>query len=257
MQYSRRMDDAGRKKQAGTLLSAVERLLMSNDDLRELVAGCVEKARAREPEDLQKAAGDEIVRHFSNRAALVGGATTLPGLIPGAGIVVALGGLLADMTMLLKLEVEMALALTHHHGFDIDDEQERQLAFLLASVATHDAQTGTNFLADVARAEGTAIWNYTPRRVARMMVQVVVVLLALRFGWQGVLRALPVIGVGIGVGTNKVLTVRVGRRCMNELRTRASLRRRKQRAAAAPASRPARAPVRATRARKPASRSGR
>ena len=254
MQYSRRMDDAGRKKQARTLLSAVERLVTSNDDLRELVAGCVEKARAREPEDLQKAAGDEIVRHFSNRAALVGGATTLPGLIPGAGFAVALGGLLADMTMLLKLEVEMALALTHHHGFDIDDEQERQLAFLLASVATHDAQTGTNFLADVARAEGAAIWNYTPRRVARVMVEVVVILLAMRFGWQSVLRALPVIGVGIGVGVNKVLTVKVGRRCLNELRTRTALRRRKQRTAAAA---PARTPVRATRARKPASRSGR
>ena len=36
------MDDAAQKKQARTLLSAVERLVMSNEDLRELVAGCVE-----------------------------------------------------------------------------------------------------------------------------------------------------------------------------------------------------------------------
>ncbi|HVE82046.1 MAG TPA: EcsC family protein [Myxococcales bacterium] len=249
------MGEADQEKQARTLLTAVERLVMSNEDLREVVAGCVEKARAREPGDLRKAAGDEIVRHFSNRAAVVGGATALPGLLPGAGTLVALGGLLADMTMLLKLEVEMALALTHHHGFDIDDDEERQLAFLLASVATHDAHTGKSFLADVARVEGTAIWNYAPRRVARLMLQAVVLWLAVMLGWRGVLRAFPVIGVGIGVGANKLLTVKVGRRCMNDLKTRAALLRRKQRKAA-PVSRPARAPARAARTRKPASRSG-
>jgi hypothetical protein len=65
-----------------------------------------------------------------------------------------------------------------------------------------------------------------------------------------------VVGVGIGVGANKVLTVKVGRRCMNDLTTRVGLMQRKQRKAAAPASRPARAPARAARRRKPATSSG-
>jgi EcsC family protein len=250
------MDDAAakREKQARKLLTAVERLVMGNDSLREVVAACAERARARERKDLHKETGDEIVRNFSNRAALVGGATALPGLIPGAGTVVAVGSVLADMTMLLKLEVEMALALTHHHGFDIEDEEERQLAFLLASVATHDAHTGKSFLKDVARVEGTAIWNYAPRHVGQMMLHSVILLLAVTFGWRSVLRALPVIGVGVGAGANKLLTGKVGRRCMNDLKTRVAVQKRKQQRKAAPASRPARAPARAARTRKPASR---
>ncbi|HYV47571.1 MAG TPA: EcsC family protein [Myxococcaceae bacterium] len=251
------MDDTTREKQARTLLTAVERLVMSNDHLRELVGACVKRARDRGPEDLRKAAGDEIVRHFSNRAALVGGATALPGLIPGAGTAVAIGGVLADMTMLLKLEVEMALALTHHYGFDVEEEEERQLAFLLASVATHDTHTGKSFFKDVVKVEGTAIWNYAPRQVGQFILNSLVILLAFTFGWRSVLRAIPVIGIGIGVGANKLLTRKVGKRCMSDLETRVSmLRRKQQRKAAAPASRPARTPARtAARTRKPASRS--
>jgi uncharacterized protein (DUF697 family) len=249
------MGDADREEQARSLLTAVERLVMSDDHLREVVDACAERARAGGAKDLQKAGGDQIVRHFSNRAALVGGATALPGLVPGAGTVVALGGVLADMTLLLKLEVEMALALTHHYGFDIEDEEERQLAFLLASVATHDAHTGKSFLKDVVRVEGTAIWNYAPRRVARVLAHSLVILLALRFGWGSVLRAIPVVGVGIGVGANKLLTLKVGKRCMSDLEARVAVMRRKQQRKAAPPPRPARASARAARTRKPASRS--
>lgn len=153
-------------------------------------------------------------------------------------------------------EVEMALALTLHYGFDLEDDEERQLAFLLASVATHDTHTGKSFFKDVARVEGTAIWNYTPRRVARFMVQTLVILLALNFGWRSVLKALPVVGVGIGVGANKLLTMKVGKRCMSDLQARVAVLRRKQQRKAAPAPRPvAHAPARAARTRKPASRS--
>lgn len=60
-----------------------------------------------------------------------------PALIPGAGtLMAALGGALADMGFLLKYEVEMALVLSHLYGFDIRRDEERQLAFLRASVGT-------------------------------------------------------------------------------------------------------------------------
>ena len=49
--------------------------------------------------------------------------------------------------------------------------------------------------------------------------------LALAYVWRGLLRMVPVLGIVIGSGMNKVLTQRVGDRASRDLRTRGDLAR--------------------------------
>lgn len=214
-------EDGGRR-----LLSAVERIV---DDPENLIAvvGEAERRVRREPDGAddawRQAVADELVSNYSTWSAVSGGATALPAALPGLGTLVAtLGGTLADMCLMLKFEVEMALCLTHLYGWDIRDERERQIAFLLASVGTHDARTGGNFIGDLAQAEWEAIWKYTPRQVSKHLVTVMAKL-ALSGASRSLVRALPLVGVGVGAAMNKVLTRRVGGRCVAELRRRRAM----------------------------------
>ena len=221
------MSDEEKGKQ---LLSAVERLVSSSETLRAHVVVCEARAKARAPEaskskdTFRQLIAQELTRSYSNRAAIAGGATALPALIPGVGSLAAgIAGTFAELAYLLKTEVELCLSIAHVYGFDIDEPQERQLAFLLAAVSTYDA-SGKNFFVDVVRAEGVAIWNYGPRVLGRMVIKAMTAL-ALAYVWRGLLRMVPVLGIVIGSGMNKVLTQRVGDRASRDLRTRRDLAR--------------------------------
>ena len=206
------------------LLSAVERII---DDVEDIIA-LVERQRAFvrsgqpgiDDEALRPLVAERLVRHYANSAALSGGATALPALFPGLGSLLALtGGTLLDVALTLKFEVEMALALCWNGGFDIRQERERTLAFLLASVLTHDESTGTSFVADVLEAEGQALWNYAPRQLPKILAQVLA-RLALRSAAKGLARALPFVGIAVGASLNLTLTTRTGRRMVEELERR-------------------------------------
>ena len=214
------------EEKAKQILTAVERILASSQSIRATVdearATAKEKSTLDKTETVRELTARELVRHYSNRTAIAGGVSGLPALIPGIGsIAVSIGGGLAELTFLLKWEVEMALALSHLYGFDIDDPRERQLGFLMASVGTYDA-TGKNFFVDVLKVEGTAIWNYAPRKVGKVVVQALAMLAAV-YLWRGFFKAIPVLGIAIGTGMNKVLTQRVGNRVSRDLRTRREL----------------------------------
>lgn len=226
------------------LLTAVERLVSSNETLRGEIAASESKAKARATEasknkdTLRGLVAQELTRTYSNRAAIAGGASALPALIPGLGSIAAgVAGTFAELAYVLKTEVELCLSIAHVYGFDIDDPRERQLAFLLAAVGTYDAD-GKNFFVDVVRAEGVAIWNYGPRVLARMIVKAMTAL-ALGYVWRGFVKMVPVLGVAIGSGMNKVLTQRVGERAARDLRTRRELLRQEPTTPKAPAAKKA------------------
>lgn len=206
------------------LLTAVERLVASNESLRAVSADVLVAAKSDggSGDSVREAAAAEVVRRYSNRAALVAGAASLPSLVPGAGLALGLGATLAELTLVLKVEVEMTLVLLDLYGFDIDDPGERQIGFLLASVGTYDAGTGSNFLLDIAKAEGVAIWNYAPRRMARLLVTAMAVLAAM-YVWRGLLKLVPFLGLAVGTSLNKILTTRVGERVRRDLATRKTL----------------------------------
>ena len=238
-----------------SLLSAVERVLAPTDTLVALAAKHRDAARESTGDDeteVRRQASQTVIRHYSNRAMVVGAAATLPGSLPGVGTVVALvSGTVLDVTFLLKWEVEMALVLSELHGFDIQKNAERQLAFLMASVGTYDAQSGKNFVLDVLSAEREAVWNYTPRRMGKAIATVLGFIALMRLG-RGFMRLVPLVGPLVGAVGNKVLTQRVGERCRQDFETRRMLTHK----AAAPAKKAVargRRPVRASKRRAPAS----
>ncbi|XXF78629.1 hypothetical protein P2318_02410 [Myxococcaceae bacterium GXIMD 01537] len=218
------MKEVEDQSQGRKLLTVVERIIADTDSLVALSKDHLRRAQAAKPDDeaaAREAAAREIVSHFSTRTAVSGGLAALPALIPGVGTLAALaGGALADMGLVLKFEVEMALVLSHLHGFDITREEERNIAFLLASVSTYDAKSGGNFFADVVHAEGIAVWKYTPRQVAKLLLTVLSKLALLQVG-KSLARAVPLVGIAVGSSMNKVLTQRVGERLVSELKQRA------------------------------------
>ncbi|SEM46376.1 EcsC protein family protein [Stigmatella aurantiaca] len=220
------MPQSEEQSQGSQLLTAVERILADTDSLVALAQEHLRRAQARAGEDgpaTRDAAAESVVQHFSLRTAITGGLTAAPAMFPGAGTLLAVaGGALADMGLMLKYEVEMALVLSHVYGFDITRQDERQLAFLLASVSAYDAKSGGNFFMDVAQAEGVAVWRYTPRQVSKLLVSVMAKLALFKVS-KGLLRALPLVGIAVGSSLNKVLTQRVGERCIRELKTRRQL----------------------------------
>ncbi|MFO0596859.1 MAG: EcsC family protein [Myxococcaceae bacterium] len=212
------------------LLSAVERLVSDNAVLRAEIAACETRAKARLGEGshsrdaVRELVAQELTRTYSNRAAIAGGASALPALLPGLGSLAAVvTGTFAELAYVLKTEVELCLSIAHVYGFDIDDPRERQLAFLLAAVGTYDAG-GKNFFVDVVRAEGVALWNYGPRVITRMVIQAMTAV-ALMYVWRGFIKMVPVLGIAIGGGLNKVLSQRVGARAARDFKMRRELMR--------------------------------
>ncbi len=203
------------------LLSAVERIIDDTENIIALVDRHAEHLRSAQPgideDDLRGLIADKLVSHYSTASAISGGATALPALFPGAGSLIALtGGTLLDVAFVLKYEVEMALALCWTFGFDIRLDRERELAFLLASVLTHDESTGESFINDVARAEAEALWNYGPRQVPKLLAQVFA-RIAVRQAAKGFARVLPFVGIVVGAGMNKALTSKTGNKMIVEL----------------------------------------
>lgn len=206
------MDDTENKK-GEKLLSVIEHLLRDED---EIIAD-VEKRKGQNPELERDELAEQIVASFSNLSAISGGAAALPAIIPGWGTLTTIvGGALLDTALLLKFEVEMALSLCWLYGYDIREKHERQMAFLLASITTYNVKSDGNFILDVVQAEGVAIWNYAPRQVSKLLL-FVLGRLALMGAGKSLLRALPIVGVAIGSGVNKVLTTNVGKHCLDHL----------------------------------------
>ena len=190
-------------------LNAVERMLASSGDIRAVVDGYRREGAVRRSQ-----LSDRLISHYSNRSALVGGMSALPGIVPGIGtLTVAIGTSLVDMAAVLKLETELCLALCYAHGFDVDDRRERQLALLLAAVHTSEVATGRNILLDIGDVTLTAVSNYTSRELQKLLLRVSAALtlsLAIKNLPKSALKAIPFVGIAVGAGFNKVLTVKVG-----------------------------------------------
>lgn len=208
--------DAGGVSAGHKLISAVEELLDSPERLQ---------ARAREA--MARAGGDAgraceaIIREQSNASALAGGLATMPGLVPGIGsVMAAYGGIVVQMVYVLKTETEMCLMMQSALGYDIRDPRERQLGLLLACVGTFESREGGDPLVRLGVTSLEAIWNYTPRELGKLLVNVagrMVVYSAAKQSLRAVVFAAPLIGIGVGAGVNKVMTRRVGRRALGAL----------------------------------------
>jgi len=171
------------------------------------------------------AACQAIISQQSNLSAIVGALSAAPAVIPGPGTAMAaLGGMLGEVILLLKIETELCMVLSAAHGFDVRLPHERQLAMLLASIGTFQSQHGDDILLALGITSAEAIWNYAPREVSKLLLRVtgrVLLAGAARKGAKTLFLALPFVGMGVGAGMNKVLTARVGKRAHAALTMRA------------------------------------
>jgi uncharacterized protein (DUF697 family) len=171
-------------------------------------------------EERIEALAQQIIGDYSRRSAIAGGVTSLPGLLPGGGSAVALvGGVLADMTFMLKHDVEMILCLSYLFGHDIREEKERWLAYVLAGMRTYQAREHRNYMVDLLEVQLDALPKYTPRELFKIAATVLgrVALLSLS---RGFVKALPLIGIAVSASTNKFMTWSVGWWCVEALERR-------------------------------------
>jgi uncharacterized protein (DUF697 family) len=217
------MADKENHEKGQKLLNAVERMIDDTENIIFEVDTIIQQNPQEEDQDddqYRELIAQHIVSKYSSKSALAGGLTALPAIIPGGGtLLAALGGTLADMGLVLKFEVEMALSLSWLFGFDIRNEKERQIAFLIASVNTYEEKSGENFFVDLAKFEGQAIWKYTPREISKVLLTVMTQIALLTLS-KGFIKLIPVVGVAVSGSVNKVLTTKVGNRCIKELTLR-------------------------------------
>jgi uncharacterized protein (DUF697 family) len=203
------------------LLSAVERLVEDCDD----IIARVETLKSGMPAHFDEAEridalGGHIIADYSRRSAIAGAVTSLPGLLPGGGsAVVLVGGVLVDMTFMLKHDVEMILSLSYLYGHDIRLEKERWLAYVLAGVRTYQLQEPRGYLTDMLDVQLDALPKYTPRELFKLAATVLgkVALLSVS---RGFVKALPFIGVAVSASSNSFLTRSVGWSCVDVLEAR-------------------------------------
>jgi len=209
------------------LRRAVESILASDEAIKAAAKGFEGAVGATSTglESRRRAAVKAAIERYSDLAALSGGASALPALVPGIGTVAAIaGGALADVTLLLKWELELGLVLAVLHGRDIHDPAERTAVFVLAASGTAEARGVGNVVADGVVTGGLALWNYAPRQAGKLLATLLGKL-ALAAASRSLVRAVPVVGILVGAGANKILTARVGERIDTALRSRAPAQR--------------------------------
>ncbi len=122
------------------LLHAIEMLLNDVEEIKVEAKKYRSKYRLRyqntkSDAEIRRYAAKAIVNDFSNKSAISGGATALTGVIPGMGTVIAaFGGTLADSALAMKYDIEMMLSLATLYDYDISEEKNFDMAFVLAGL---------------------------------------------------------------------------------------------------------------------------
>ena len=205
---------------ARKVIAVLEKILASNDSIRAVCEKNKKIAQHLAKEDkVEKRTAQLIIIHYSNLCAAGGGASALPGLIPGIGLIYTLLGTTAlNSFLLLKFQLEMCLALAHLAGFDIEDPRERKIAFLIACAALEDAYVEEKE-PSIGSVLDLAINEYSTRELSKTLAKAVarVLMMFLAKRWT---RLFPFVGIGIEASVNKVMSELLGRECWRVMRKR-------------------------------------
>lgn len=201
-----------------TLLKAIELILASPADLKKDVLQMTKNfnqkySGTKSSHEIQKLAAKKIISKYSYYAAFAGGASSLPGTIPGVGTIVStVGGTSADVVLTMKFQIEMIMAIATIYGMDIENEEQKRICFLIA---------GLGALNQSAKEGGKKLGSQAFIRLVRQHLKGSVLLavkkvfqkVGLTFTRKALEKNIPFgIGVILGVSINKGLTVYVGRK---------------------------------------------
>ncbi len=198
------------------LLQVVETITITPEDVTAIVDGYMSQCRKRYPRDsmwrLKSRVADMIIQRYSRYAMVVGGATGIPGILPGFGsIAAAAGSALADAAVSMKLQADMCMCLAQLYGRDISTDEDRYLTFLIAATGRVQRE-GDEDEVRVGSEAGVDILRSYLRGAALQAVKQAFRKVGVTFTRRALAKAIPFgIGVVIGGGTNYALTRYVGR----------------------------------------------
>jgi hypothetical protein len=160
----------------------------------------------------QERVSDQIIARYARLAAVAGGGSSLPGIIPGLGTVVAAtGGAAMNIVACTKLQVDMCFCLAQTFEYDVAAEHVRSLALLVAAGATlekADLEGAVRF----ASQAGVRFLQRQAKRAALRAAEKLFAKVASAFAGNVLGKSLPFgLGVAITGGTSYARTKRVGR----------------------------------------------
>ena len=197
------------------LLRAVEIIAISPGDAIAIADQYVHQSRQRFPNDSesdhQLRAANKIVGRYSKLAMMVGGASALPGIIPGLGTAVAMvGGATADALVSMKLQVDMCMCLAAAFKYDITSEDGKHLAFLIAATGRVQ-RAGVDAGAKLGSKAGVSMLRQYLKGGALQATKLAFRRVGVTFTRKAAEKAIPFgIGVAVGAGANYGLTRFVG-----------------------------------------------
>jgi hypothetical protein len=202
------------------LLSAVRAVAISPASARKKVENYASQARKALPNaseaEIQDLVADKLIHHYAKLAGGVGGATGLVGIIPGLGTVAgAIGGAFGDTVASMKFQADMAMCLAHNYGYDLTDDDARNLALMIAAGGVLE-KAGANAGTRLATKAGVNLLRQYLRGAALQALKELFKKVGLVFTRKALEKALPFgIGAALGLTANYYLTLYVGKQAVD------------------------------------------
>lgn len=198
MQESKELDTPS------NLLKAVEAIAITPEDAKKIVNGyknaALKKNAALSETEVQQIVAKKIVDRYSSYSALSGGVTSLSSFIPGIGTAVTMtGGALADVTYCMKIQVDMCMCLAETFGWDLGNEDAKQLSLLIASAGALE-KTGSEVAVRVASKAGVKMLKMYLKGAALVTIKAMFKKIGINFTRKALEKALP-FGVGIAISS--------------------------------------------------------
>lgn len=208
------------------VLKAVEIIIASPESIQKQVQQMEYKynkkySKKMTEDQIKDKVADHIISNYSYYTSFAGGASALPGIVPGIGTAVAMvGGATADAALTMKWEIEMVMSLATVYGVDITIDEEQRLCYLIAAfgVINEAAKKGVSEVGAQALKRMVQQYLKGPTLVA---VKEVFKKVGVVFTRKALEKAIPFgIGAVVGASSNKLLTVYVGKKAKDFFKTR-------------------------------------
>ena len=165
----------------------------------------------RSEEEVNDYTVEKIISNYSYYAAFVGGATSLTGVIPGLGTVIAtFGGAAADAALSMKYQIEMTMAIAAVYDHDITLEEEKRICLIVAGLGTISEATKEGGK-EVGKKAFIKMTQEYLKGATLVAVKDIFKRVGITFTRKAAEKAIPFgVGVIIGFSANKGLTWYVG-----------------------------------------------
>jgi uncharacterized protein (DUF697 family) len=198
------------------LVKAIDVILAKPEDIRKQALQHKRKfeekyATSKSVGEIREMVANKIIGDYSNLAAFTGGASGLTGVIPGIGTAVAMvGGATADTAACMKFQIEMTMSIATIYDHDITREEGKNVCYVVAGVGALNKAATEGGKKVASQAAVKMIQQYL-KGSALAAIKEIFKQVGITFTRKALEKAAPFgIGVVLGAGINKALTVYVG-----------------------------------------------